>query len=85
MPKARIIAATLALGALRASFTAPSQAQSRPGLERLYILNCGEGVAGDISRWSPGVNEGKSMDFVDNCYLIKHAQGSTVHAPSCIF
>ena len=37
--------------------------------------NCGEGVAGDISRWSPGVNEGKSMEFVDNCYLIKHAQG----------
>jgi glyoxylase-like metal-dependent hydrolase (beta-lactamase superfamily II) len=45
------------------------------GVERLYILNCGEGVAGDISRWSPGVNVGKSMDFVDNCYLIKHAQG----------
>jgi N-acyl homoserine lactone hydrolase len=47
----------------------------KPGVEKLYILNCGEGVAGDISRWSPGVNEGKSMDFVDNCYLIKHAQG----------
>src|SRR5215813_11519586 len=46
-----------------------------PGIEKLYILNCGEGVAGDISRWSPGVNVGKSMDFVDNCYLIKHAQG----------
>jgi glyoxylase-like metal-dependent hydrolase (beta-lactamase superfamily II) len=45
------------------------------GVERLYILNCGEGVAGDISRWSPGMNVGKSMDFVDNCYLIKHAQG----------
>jgi N-acyl homoserine lactone hydrolase len=45
------------------------------GVEKLYVLNCGEGVAGDISRWSPGVNEGKSMDFVDNCYLIKHAQG----------
>jgi hypothetical protein len=44
-------------------------------VERLYILNCGEGIAGDISRWSPGVNVGKSMDFVDNCYLIKHAQG----------
>src|SRR5471030_772032 len=53
-----------------------AQAQSgNPGVEKLYILNCGEGVAGDISRWSPGVNEGKSMDFVDNCYLIKHAQG----------
>jgi N-acyl homoserine lactone hydrolase len=75
MPRAGFIAATLTLAALAASFTAPSSAQSRPGLERLYILNCGEGVAGDISRWSPGVNEGKSMDFVDNCYLIKHAQG----------
>jgi len=52
------------------------QAQSdHSGVERLYILNCGEGTAGDISRWSPGVNEGQSMDFVDNCYLIKHAQG----------
>ena len=45
------------------------------GVEKLYILNCGEGTAGDISRWSPGVNEGQSMDFVDNCYLIKHARG----------
>jgi glyoxylase-like metal-dependent hydrolase (beta-lactamase superfamily II) len=75
MPRARFIAATLAFAALAACFTAPSHAQSRPGLERLYILNCGEGVVGDISRWSPGVNEGKSMDFVDNCYLIKHWQG----------
>ena len=47
----------------------------KPNVERLYILNCGEGVAGDISRWSPGVNVGKSMDFVDSCYLIKHSQG----------
>jgi N-acyl homoserine lactone hydrolase len=48
---------------------------AKPGVEKLYILNCGEGVAGDISRWSPGINEGKSMNFVDSCYLIKHAQG----------
>ena len=47
----------------------------KSGVERLYVLNCGEGVAGDISRWSPSVNEGKSMEFVDTCYLIKHAQG----------
>ena len=50
----------------------PAVAQS---VERLYILNCGEGVAGDISRWSPGVNVGKSMAFVDSCYLIRHRQG----------
>ena len=53
-----------------------AQAQSeKPGVEKLYILDCGQGVAGDISRWSPGINEGKSMNFVDSCYLIKHAQG----------
>ena len=65
------------IAALAASlYAGPSVGQTgKPGVEKLYILNCGEGVAGDISRWSPGVNVGKSMDFVDNCYLIKHAQG----------
>lgn len=67
------IVAALAMAALS---TSVARAQSAPsGVEKLYILNCGEGVAGDISRWSPGVNEGQSMDFVDNCYLIKHKQG----------
>jgi N-acyl homoserine lactone hydrolase len=31
----------------------------KPGVERLYILNCGEGSTSDVSRWSPGVDEGK--------------------------
>ena len=54
----------------------PAASQTRlSGVERLYILNCGEGIAGDVSRWSPGVNVGKSMPFTDSCYLIKHAQG----------
>lgn len=59
--------------ALLAALLSVSAAQA--GVERLYILNCGEGIAGDISRWSPGVNAGKSMAFVDSCYLIKHSQG----------
>ena len=68
---------TLAVLLVAAALTVNSgHAQStKPGVEKLYILNCGEGVAGDISRWSPGLNEGKSMNFVDSCYLIKHAQG----------
>jgi len=66
----------LAAGVLLALLAAvKADAQTSKGVEKLYILNCGEGKAGDISRWSPGVNEGQSMDFVDNCYLIKHAQG----------
>jgi len=52
-----------------------SYAQDKPGIERLYILYCADGVAGDISYWSPGVNVGKTMDFSVNCYLVKHAQG----------
>jgi len=63
-----LLSAASAVGVVRAQ-------SAKPGVEKLYILNCGEGTAGDISRWSPGVNEGKSMDFVDSCYLIKHAQG----------
>ncbi|MGX4804310.1 N-acyl homoserine lactonase family protein [Bradyrhizobium guangdongense] len=66
------ITLALAIAALALSARAAS---AQTGVEKLYILNCGEGVAGDISRWSPGVNEGKSMDFVDTCYLIKHGQG----------
>lgn len=50
-------------------------AQQTSGVERLYVLNCGEGIAGDISRWSPSVNVGKPMAFANNCYLIKHTQG----------
>ena len=56
-------------------FAGAASAQTKSGVDKLYIFNCGEGVAGDISRWSPGVNVGKSMDFVDSCYLIKHSQG----------
>jgi N-acyl homoserine lactone hydrolase len=63
-----------ALAALSIS-AATASAQTKSGIDKLYILNCGEGVSGDISRWSPGVNVGQSMDFVDNCYLIHHAQG----------
>jgi glyoxylase-like metal-dependent hydrolase (beta-lactamase superfamily II) len=71
MKRFPLIAAWL-IAALGALATGSAQAA---GLERLYILNCGEGMAGDISRWSPGVNVGQSMPFVDNCYLLKHAQG----------
>ncbi|WP_280151666.1 N-acyl homoserine lactonase family protein [Piscinibacter sp. XHJ-5] len=63
------------LAACQSMWQSSSAPGRNAGVERLYILNCGEGVAGDISRWSPGVNVGKSMDFVDSCYLIKHREG----------
>ncbi|HTT10964.1 MAG TPA: N-acyl homoserine lactonase family protein [Burkholderiaceae bacterium] len=44
-------------------------------VERLYILDCGVNQGKDQGRWSPGVNEGKPIEFSDNCYLIRHAKG----------
>jgi glyoxylase-like metal-dependent hydrolase (beta-lactamase superfamily II) len=45
------------------------------GVDRLYILNCGESHTHDLSNWSPGVNVGVPWDFSNHCYLIKHAKG----------
>ena len=44
------------------------------GVEKLYVLDCGQNVGKDQSRWSPGVNEGKAIEFSDNCYLIRHGK-----------
>jgi glyoxylase-like metal-dependent hydrolase (beta-lactamase superfamily II) len=64
-----LVAAAVAVVTLAGAAAAQS-----PAALRLYILNCGEGQAGDVSRWSPGVNEGQHMDFVDSCYLIRHGK-----------
>lgn len=69
------ITLALAIAALSLSGQTALAQSEKSGVEKLYIMNCGEGVAGDIGRWSPGVNEGQSMEFVDTCYLIKHKQG----------
>ncbi|HJW70002.1 MAG TPA: N-acyl homoserine lactonase family protein, partial [Candidatus Binatia bacterium] len=49
--------------------------EGRGTVERLYVIECGQGHADDVSRWSPGVNVGKPIDYVSNCYLIKHPRG----------
>lgn len=50
-------------------------APSPQGVERLYVLDCGEGPTPDVSRWSPGVNVGRPMEFADSCFLVRHRQG----------
>lgn len=72
MPRIKL---ALAIAALALSGPAAFAQSEKTGVEKLYVLNCGEGTAGDISRWTPGLNEGKTMDFVDSCYLVKHAKG----------
>lgn len=46
------------------------------GVERMYVLDCGESQTADVSaNWSPGVNVGQPRLFSDNCYLIRHPKG----------
>jgi N-acyl homoserine lactone hydrolase len=56
---------------------AVGHAQSKSeGADRLYVLDCGNGHAPDMSRrWTPGFNIGKPIDISVSCYLIHHAQG----------
>ena len=72
MSRTRSIALTAIVAAL--AWTAVL-AGAAGGLERLYVPDCGQNIGKDQSRWSPGVNEGKSIEFSDNCYLIRHAKG----------
>ena len=72
MSRTRSIALTAIVAAL--AWTAVL-AGAAGGLERLYVLDCGQNIGKDQSRWSPGVKEGKSNEFSDNCYLIRHAKG----------
>ena len=48
---------------------------SGKSVDRLYVLDCGQGRASDESRWTVGVNVGKPIDISDNCYLIHHSDG----------
>jgi len=67
--------AVLASCAGRSPSGAAPARQAGTGIERLYVLGCGQNTGKDQARWSPGVNEGKPIEFSDNCYLVRHARG----------
>ena len=67
---------TIAIALLALTGVGAARAQTpKSGVDKLYILNCGEGHSENQARWSPGVNVGKPLDLSDNCYLIHHTQG----------
>src|SRR3954463_8184809 len=61
------------LAAFFLTIALPAMAQS--GVDRFYVMDCGNARAPDQARWSPGVNVGQPIDIVDHCYLIHDAQG----------
>ena len=52
-----------------------STTEQTSGVDRMYVINCGENHVKDVSRWTPGVNVGKPHVFSNHCYLVKHAKG----------
>lgn len=44
-------------------------------VERMYVIECGENHVTDLSRWTPGANQGKAHVFGNHCYLVRHARG----------
>jgi glyoxylase-like metal-dependent hydrolase (beta-lactamase superfamily II) len=52
----------------------PARADDAQGVQRLYVLNCGENDTKDVSMWSPGVDVGQPRTFSDSCYLIRHGK-----------
>ncbi|HVY04932.1 MAG TPA: N-acyl homoserine lactonase family protein [Burkholderiales bacterium] len=65
----------LALLVLACQHQGAARAADASGVQKLYVLNCGENDTKDLSAWSPGFNEGKAFEFSDSCYLIRHARG----------
>src|SRR5258705_8443227 len=47
--------------------------QSKPGIERFYVLYCGDIELNDMGRFSPGYSGPGALSVT--CYLIKHSQG----------
>src|SRR5262245_66327708 len=65
-----LIAAMLALIAS----TGPGLAQAgNAGVERMYVVYCGDIALNDMGRFSPGYSGPGALS--STCYLIKHAQG----------
>lgn len=49
----------------------PPNASSAGFVEKLYRLDCGRSLANDQSIWTPGENQGQSIEFSSTCWLIK--------------
>jgi N-acyl homoserine lactone hydrolase len=52
-----------------------ASAQGKGSIDKLYVIECGQGHSTDNSRWSPGEDVGVPLDISDNCYPIHHTSG----------
>ena len=71
------VAAVLTLGTAIPWTEMPAAAdpEVKPGVDCLYVIDCGDGSGPDESRWMPGANVGVAVGFPGHCYLIHHTRG----------
>ena len=69
------VKAWIAIGVVAGAMIGTSPRTADAEVQRLYVLDCGQNIGKDQSRWSPGVNKGQAIEFSDNCYLIQHDKG----------
>jgi N-acyl homoserine lactone hydrolase len=67
-----VLAALLAAGCAQPGGGPPA---ASGGVERMYVIECGENHVGDLSRWTTPADKGRAHVFGNHCYLIRHAQG----------
>ena len=68
-----VLALAIAIPGLRIS--AAPNAQVKSGVDRLYVIDCGDGSGPDESRWTPGANVGTPVGFPGHFCLIHHSPG----------
>jgi N-acyl homoserine lactone hydrolase len=66
-----LLLVSLPAGAAVASSGKLPNASSAGFVEKLYRLDCGRSLANDESIWTPGENQGHSIEFSSTCWLIK--------------
>jgi glyoxylase-like metal-dependent hydrolase (beta-lactamase superfamily II) len=71
----RLQAVFLVIAAALVASCAQISPERAAGVERMYVIECGENHVKDVGRWTPGANAGKPWVFANHCYLVRHARG----------
>ncbi|HMC14475.1 MAG TPA: N-acyl homoserine lactonase family protein [Albitalea sp.] len=66
------IALASLLYACSSAMTGAARQPRAATVERMYVIECGENHARDLSIWTSPADKGKPYVFANNCYLIRH-------------
>src|SRR4029453_13776035 len=69
------VRAWVAIGVVAGAMIGTSPRTADAKVQRLYVLDCGQNIGKDQSRWSPGVNKGQAIEFSANGFLFQPDKG----------